>query len=210
LENARRELGGKVQCIAADLSHEAGAITVMEEIRRAQAYASKCVDILVANAGASNAPELFATDESAFDAVINANLKSTFFTVVRLFDLLADGASVILTSSVSAHRGNLGDPLYAAAKAGVYSLTRGFAVNSEFLRRNIRVNTLAFGAVATPMTGADNPDLQDALDERASEHVPLARWATPQEAAEPVVFLASGASSYMTGSEVTVDGGLGV
>ncbi len=162
--------------------------------------------MLVANAGASNAPELWETTASAFDAVIGANLKSTFFTVLHCRPLLADGASVVLTSSVASGRGRLGDPLSAAAKAAVRSLGRGFAADEDFLRRGIRVNTVSFGAVRTPMTwGLADPDQ---LEQWAQHEVPFRRWADVREAAGPVLFLAGPASTSMTGTEVSVDGGL--
>jgi NAD(P)-dependent dehydrogenase (short-subunit alcohol dehydrogenase family) len=112
-----------------------------------------------------------------------------------------------LTSSVSHDRGLLGDPLYAAAKAAVRVLGRGFAADQDLLGRQIRVNTVSFGAVSTPMTGSSSPDLAGAMRRWAAENVPLRRLAEPGEAAAAVLFLASPAASYMTGSEVAVDGG---
>lgn len=177
--------------VVADLSH--GAAELASGLR------GRAVDVLFCNAGASNAPELFDTNEETFEAVVDVNLKSVFFTVTERFDLLADGASVILTSSVGFHRGVNSDPLYGAAKAGVRTLGRGFAAQPEFLRRRIRVNTISYGAVATPMT--DHPMLR----EWAASAVPMGRVA---EAAAPALFLAGAGSTYMTGAELAVDGGL--
>jgi NAD(P)-dependent dehydrogenase (short-subunit alcohol dehydrogenase family) len=140
--------------------------------------------------------------------VIDANLKTTFFTVTACFGLLSEGASVILSSSAGYHRGFNSDPLYSAAKGGVRALGRGFAAQPEFLDRRIRVNVLSFGAIATPMTGADNPEIAQAMQAWAEANVPVKRLADPIEAAGPALFLASRASSYMTGSEIAVDGGL--
>jgi NAD(P)-dependent dehydrogenase (short-subunit alcohol dehydrogenase family) len=103
--------------IVADLSH--GATELVAGLR------GRTIDVLFCNAGASNAPEVFDTNEKSFDAVIDMNLKSVFFTVTECFELLADGASVILTSSVGFHRGFNSDPLYSAARAGVRTLGRG-------------------------------------------------------------------------------------
>ena len=196
--------GPGVVTVAADLGSEAGAAAMATAVRDAFGR----IDVLVANAGASNAPELWATTEADFDRVIDANFKSAFFTVTQARPLLADGASVILTSSVAHDRGLLGDPLYAAAKAAVRSLGRGFAADPGLLSRQIRVNTVSFGAVSTPMTGAASPDVASAMRDWAAEHVPLRRLADAGEAAAAVLFLASPASSYMTGSEFAVDGGL--
>lgn len=205
LRAVARNLGGAASWVAADLAHDEGATALAAALTER----GHRVDVLLANAGASNAPELFATTERDFDDVVATNLKSAFFTVLRCFELLNRGASVILVSSVAHGRGRLGDPLYAASKAGVRSLGRGLAAHPEFLNRQIRVNVLSFGAVSTPMTGAGNPEDAQALDEWARENIPVGRWAEPIEAARPALFLASDASGYMTGSEVAVDGGLG-
>ena len=194
----------EVVTVAVNLGSQSGASAMSKAIQAAFGR----IDVLVANAGASNAPELWDTTESDFDRVIDANLKSAFFTVTEARPLLADGASVILTSSVSHDRGLFGDPLYAAAKAGVRSLGRGFAADPGLLRRGIRVNTVSFGAVSTPMTGGASPEQASAMRQWAAEHVPLRRLAGPDEAAAAVLFLASPVSSYMTGSELAVDGGL--
>jgi NAD(P)-dependent dehydrogenase (short-subunit alcohol dehydrogenase family) len=196
--------GPAVVTVAADLGSQAGAAAMATAVQDAFGQ----IDVLVANAGASNAPELWTTTEADFDLVIDANLKSAFFTVTQARPLLADGASVILTSSVAHDRGLLGDPLYAAAKAAVRSLGRGFAADPGLLSQRIRVNTVSFGAVSTPMTGAASPDVASAMRDWAAEHVPLRRLADADEAAAAVLFLASPASSYMTGSEIAVDGGL--
>jgi NAD(P)-dependent dehydrogenase (short-subunit alcohol dehydrogenase family) len=166
------------------------------------------IDVLIANAGASNAPELWETTEAQFDQVVDANFKSTFFTVTETRHLLARNASVILTSSVAHDRGRLGDPLYGAVKAAVRSLGRGFAADPEFLERGIRVNTISFGAVKTPMTSSEDPAMAKALDDWAATNVPVGRWADAEEAAAAMLFLAGSGSSYMTGAELAVDGGL--
>lgn len=205
LEAAAGAIGHGSRWVAADLGHDPGATALAARLRE---MGEEALDVLFANAGASNAPELFDTDEDGFDAVIDTNLKSAFFTVLRCFPLLEEGASVILTSSVSHAMGRVGDPLYAAAKAGVRSLARGLAARPEFLARRIRVNVLSLGAVATPMTGAGDAAMAETLDRWAEDNIPLRRWADPIEAARPALFLASAASDYMTGAEVAVDGGL--
>jgi NAD(P)-dependent dehydrogenase (short-subunit alcohol dehydrogenase family) len=82
------------------------------------------------------------------------------------------------------------------------------AADPGLLGQQLRVNTVSFGAVSTPMTGAASPDLASAMREWAAEHVPLRRLADAEEAAAAVLFLASPASSSMTGSEIAVDDGL--
>jgi NAD(P)-dependent dehydrogenase (short-subunit alcohol dehydrogenase family) len=198
LEAAAGAIGHGSRWVAADLGHDPGATALAARLREMGEMGEEALDVLFANAGASNAPELFDTDEDGFDAVIDTNLKSAFFTVLRCFPLLEEGASM----------GRVGDPLYAAAKAGVRSLARGLAARPEFLARRIRVNVLSLGAVATPMTGAGDAAMAETLDRWAEDNIPLRRWADPIEAARPALFLASAASDYMTGAEVAVDGGL--
>jgi NAD(P)-dependent dehydrogenase (short-subunit alcohol dehydrogenase family) len=205
LRHAARLVGPRARWFDADLSHAEGARSLATRLRDQDLGR---IDVLFAGAGASNAPELFETTDDGFDAVIGANLKSAFLTVTACSDLLADGASVILTSSVGHHRGFHADPLYSAAKAGVRALGRGFAAHPAFLARRIRVNTLSLGAVATPLTGSGDPAAERAIRAWAAANVPLERLADPVEAARPALFLACSASSYMTGAEVAVDGGL--
>jgi NAD(P)-dependent dehydrogenase (short-subunit alcohol dehydrogenase family) len=189
--------------IAADLGSQTGARKMAQQLSQLAP-----IDVLIANAGASNAPELWETTEAQFDQVVDANFKSTFFTVTETRHLLARNASVILTSSVAHDRGRLGDPLYGAVKAAVRSLGRGFAADPEFLERRIRVNTISFGAVKTPMTSSADPAMAKALDDWAATNVPVGRWADAEEAAAAMLFLAGSGSSYMPGAELAVDGGL--
>jgi NAD(P)-dependent dehydrogenase (short-subunit alcohol dehydrogenase family) len=204
LAAATARIGEGALGFAADLGSEAGCKRLAGQIR---SRVPREVDVLFVNAGASNAPDTLETDEAAFDRVIDTNLKSAFFTVTACHPILARGASVILTSSVGHHRGFVGDPLYNAAKAGVRALGRGFAAHPEFLGRQIRVNTLSFGAVATPMTGSGGVP-QAALTAWAEHNIPMRRWADATEAASAALFLAGPGSSYITGAELPVDGGL--
>ena len=202
---AAADIGPEVMTVATDLSSRRGA----DALREAVAAHWSSVDIIFANAGASNATEpVWETTDADFDAVVDSNLKSAFFTVTCLRPLLANRASVVLCSSVGHHRGTIGDALYVAAKAGVRALGRSFAADPGLLEQEIRVNTVSFGAVRTPMTGGDQPELADALDTWARDHVPLRRWAAVEEAADAVVFLAGERSTYITGAELAVDGGL--
>ncbi len=144
LLRAQGELGAGSWSIAV-LAHASGTRRLTDTLETRGVL----LDVLVANAGASNAAALFDTTEADFDATVDANFKSAFFTVLDCFGHLKDGASVILTSSVGYQRGTLGDPLYAAAKAGVRTLGRGFAAQPEFLSCSIRVNVVSHGAVST-------------------------------------------------------------
>lgn len=113
---------------------------------------------------------------------------------------LRDGASVILTGSVGAHRGRPSDPLYASSKSAVRSLGRSPAMDERLLARRVR------GAIVTPLTQAavDDPQVRDYV----AALIPMQRWGDAREVAQALLFLASDASSYVTGTEVVVDGGM--
>lgn len=166
------------------------------------------LDILFGNAGMSECPSIFETDEKVFDEIINTNLKSNFFIFTNLFELLNDNSSVIFTSSVSHDMGVPGDPLYSASKAALRSLVRTFAADESVLNKKIRVNAISPGPIKTPLTEQDNKEMQKLIDEYIENTVPMKRWGEAEEVAKAVLFLASDDSSYMTASEIRVDGGL--
>jgi len=164
------------------------------------------IDILFANAGVSETPPIAQTSEQAFDDFMGTNVKGTIFTVIHALPFLREGASIILTGSVAARKGRPGDPLYAASKGAIRSFGRTLAMEDDVLARRIRVNVLTPGATATPLTqeATGNPEVHAYI----AEMVPMGRWGEAREIAQAALFLASDASSYMTGSEITVDGGL--
>lgn len=166
------------------------------------------LDILFGNAGMSECPSIFETDEKFFDEIINTNLKSNFFIFTNLFELLNDNSSVIFTSSVSHDMGVPGDPLYSASKAALRSLVRTFAADESVLKKKIRVNAISPGPIKTTLTEQDNKEMQKLIDEYIENTVPMKRWGEAEEVAKAVLFLASDDSSYMTASEIRVDGGL--
>jgi NAD(P)-dependent dehydrogenase (short-subunit alcohol dehydrogenase family) len=165
------------------------------------------IDIVFANAGMSECPDIFDTPEGFFDTLMDTNVKGVFYTFVHAFPHLREGASVVLTSSVAHSRGRPGDPLYSATKAAVRSLARTLAADDRTLAKRVRVNTMSPGAIRTPLTAAATDDA--AVSEWVAGQVPMGRWGEAEEVARGVLFLACSASSYMTGGEIAVDGGLG-
>lgn len=121
---------------------------------------------------------------------------------------MAEQASVIFTGSVAHGKGRPGDPLYSATKAAVRSLGRTLAMDEAVLARKIRINTISPGTIRTALTRQATPDLDEAVDNYIQATVPMQRWGSPEEVAKVVLFLASSDSSYLTGGEITVDGGL--
>lgn len=158
---------------------------------------------LVPSAGVSDPVKPLDITPEAFSRVMNVNLHGTFFTVQgfvrRLVELERPGAIATL-SSVSGRTGGLNNGLhYAASKAGVLSITRGFA--RAFGKQGIRVNSVAPGIIDSEMSR-----LVPGSDQQAAS-TPLGRWGTVWEVADTVVYLLSDASSYMTGAVLDLNGG---
>jgi NAD(P)-dependent dehydrogenase (short-subunit alcohol dehydrogenase family) len=202
LDVACAALGAGTLSIRADVAQPNELAEAMARI----AAQFESIDILFANAGVSDVPPFAETTEAAFDAFIAINVKGVFFTVMHALPWMRDGASIILTGSVAARKGRPGDPLYAATKGAVRSFGRTLAMTEDLLRRRIRVNVLTPGATRTPLTAAatDDPEVRDYI----ASMVPMGRWGEAREIAQTVRFLSSDASSYITGEEITVDGGL--
>lgn len=162
------------------------------------------VDILVNNAGMAKDNLLLRMSEADFDAVIDVNLKGTFYFIKHLSRsiLKSKAGRIINISSVAGMMGNVGQANYSAAKAGVIGLTKTMA--KEFAGRNVTCNVIAPGFIETDMTAA----LPQAVKDYVGTAVPLKRMGTADEVANAVLFLASDLSSYITGEVIRVDGGL--
>jgi len=204
LDKAAEELGGNVLAIREDASSVEGIEAIIEKV---QLNFGK-IDILFANAGMSECPPILDTDENFFNKIMDTNIKGVFFLFIKAFPWLSEHAAVIFTSSVAHGKGRPGDPLYSATKAAVRSLGRTLAMDEAVLARKIRVNTISPGTIQTPLTKQATPDLDAAIEEYIQATVPMQRWGSPEEVAQVVLFLASPDSSYLTGSEITIDGGL--
>jgi NAD(P)-dependent dehydrogenase (short-subunit alcohol dehydrogenase family) len=151
--------------------------------------------------GAGGQAAAFTDDE--MDRVIDLNLKATLRVTQAAARVMEEGGSIILTSSIRSVTVEPGQGVYAATKAALVQLARGFAV--ELASKNIRVNALAPGVVETPLTEPIKKNVEW-YSAYANKNA-LKRWAQPEEMAWPVVFLASSASSYVTGTVLFVDGG---
>ncbi|GAA1858552.1 SDR family NAD(P)-dependent oxidoreductase [Asanoa iriomotensis] len=166
------------------------------------------VDVLYANVGAAPMGPLSLVTEEDYERATRLNLHSALFTVQKALPLLNDHASVILSSSTTAGRGAAGVGLYAAAKAGVRSLARSWA--NELKNRGIRVNALAPHATDTSMVRGNTPAglSTEEFFAMVAAGVPLGRVADVAEQANAALFLASDQSSFITGIELHVDGGV--
>ncbi len=162
------------------------------------------IDILVNNAGITRDTLIMRMSEEQWDEVIRTNLKSVFNyskAVIRPM-MKARAGSIINISSVVGISGNAGQTNYSASKAGIIGFSKSLA--KEVASRNIRVNVIAPGYISTEMTG----QLDESILKSIEAQIPLKRAGEPDEVANSVVFLASDASSYLTGAVLTVDGGM--
>jgi NAD(P)-dependent dehydrogenase (short-subunit alcohol dehydrogenase family) len=206
-----KELKEAAAFIGRNVTTVAGDITRLEDLDRLYAVVNEKhghIDVLFANAGWGEVAPLGAATEAHFDKTFDLNAKGTFFTVQKAIPLFNDGGSIILTTSVANVMGLPTFAVYAATKAAVRSFVRSWAM--ELKDRNIRVNGVSPGPIET--AALENAGIPLEMIEQAiagfTTQVPLGRRAKPEEIAAPVVFLASDESSYITGVELAVDGGM--
>lgn len=198
LRTGRRAEGS----LRADLARLDDIDALMTEVRRKLGH----IDILVINAGVSNAPEIADLSSQAYDALMNVNVRGAVFTFVRALPLLADGASVVFVGSVAGRKGQPGDALYAGSKGFIRAFARNAGTDPNLLARHVRVNVVTPGPVDSALT-------KDAVaDPQASAYVegliPMRRWGRATEVANAIAFLVSDQASFTTGAELTVDGGM--
>jgi 3-oxoacyl-[acyl-carrier protein] reductase len=193
--------GVNAVALAVDLADPGRAAAVVEDA----AAALGGVDILVNNAGITRDGLAVRMRDADWDAVINVDLSAAFRVSRAALKMMLRNrfGRIVNVSSVSGVSGNAGQANYAAAKAGVIGLTKSLA--REVATRGITVNAVAPGFIATEMTA----QLTDAQRSSALAAVPAERFGTPEEVAAAICFLASPQASYITGTVVHVDGGLG-
>lgn len=201
---AAEKLGENVAGIVADQSNLADTASLVEKVKNL--YGS--VDVLFINAGIATFAPLEHLNEADYDNIMNVNLKGAVFTLQKFLPLLKEGSSVIFLSSVNAYTGMPGTLAYAASKAALNSVMRTTA--AELAPQGIRVNAICPGPVKTPIFGKTGLP-QEALDDFAaslSGKIALKRFGEDHEVAKLVAFLASENSSFITGAEYNIDGGL--
>lgn len=165
------------------------------------------VDVLFINAGIAAFSPISMITEDHFDGIMDINFKGALFTLKEFLPILNDGASVIFLSSINAYNAMENTTVYAASKAALNALAKVAAI--ELAPRGIRVNVVSPGPVNTPLWGKVGMN-EEQLSQTASliqSKVPLRKFASPEEIAKTVVFLASDDSSNTTGAEFVVDGG---
>ena len=167
------------------------------------------IDVLFVNAGIGAFLPIEAVTEADWDRIQDINLKGVFFTVQKALPLMSEGASIVLTGSIGALKGLPTGSVYAASKAGLRALGRSLA--AEFVGRGIRVNVVSPGPIETPIihrTGGLPPEAVPAMREQMIANTPMKRMGAPEEVAAAVLFLASDAAGFVTGTDFLVDGGV--
>lgn len=204
LNKAVAELGDRAVAVVSDVASLSDLQKLKSEIERQ----GDKLDAIFANAGICEKNHFGETSEEDFDKTFDINVKGVFFTVQTLLPLLANGGSVVLTSSICSSNGMEELSLYNASKAAVRSFARTWA--NDLKGRKIRVNAIGPGFTRTPLmeNGLKMDDTQiDSLREFAAQTVPLGYMAQPEEIATAALFLASNDAKYVNGVELIVDGG---
>jgi NAD(P)-dependent dehydrogenase (short-subunit alcohol dehydrogenase family) len=202
LEETAAAIGDKAFVVTADVSREEDVLALRDAVLERFGR----IDVLVNNAGVNPIFKgIERTSLTEWQDIIDVNLTGVFLCCKHLGGAIAEGGSVVNISSVAGHGGLPRSVPYCASKGGVEMLTKGLAL--DWARRKVRVNTLAPGWVDTDLThGLLGHDVHG---QRLLDRTPLGRFATPQDLAGGVVFLASDASAFMTGQSLVIDGGWG-
>ncbi|MDT0539006.1 glucose 1-dehydrogenase [Croceitalea sp. P059] len=200
-------LKGEIQGDYLLVKAEASSVTDSEELIKTTINTFGKIDILFLNAGIFRVETIDGLTEELFDEVYNINVRGPLFTVKAAYNELNEGASIIFNTSVTNVKGFGGMSAYASSKAALRSLTRTLA--AEFGPKGIRVNAISPGPIDTPIYGKHNVP-QENIDAMAASFpslVSLGRFGNADEVASTALFLASSDSSYITGTEIPVDGG---
>lgn len=198
------QLSGDFLLVRADAASTADSKALVEQATNKFGR----IDILFLNAGIFQAHPIGQLSEESFDEVYNINVKGPLFLVNTALPHLNKGASILFNTSSSSVKGMPGTAVYASSKAALRSITRVLA--AELAPQGIRVNAISPGPIETAIWGKTNLP-QEALDDFAAgviNAVPLGRFGQGQEVAQAALYLASDAASYVTGSEIPVDGGM--
>ena len=203
LDAAVGEVGRKSRAVQCDVSNLVDLDQLFEVVKDEAGW----IDILFANAGGGEFAALGKITEGHFDRTFGVNVKGTLFTVQKALPLLKDGGSIILTGSTAGITGTPAFSVYSASKAAIRSFARSWIL--DLAPRKIRINVLAPGATSTPGWHglATSEDAHKEMIRLVELATPLGRLADPDEVASVALFLASDESSFITGSELFVDGG---
>src|SRR5215470_11633893 len=206
-----QELTRAVSAIGANVTAIQGDVSNLADLDRLFAQISDekgRLDVLFANAGTARSASLGAITESLFDGIFDINVKGVVFTVQKALPLMPPGSSIVLNASIVASKGFSSNSVYSATKAAVRSFARTWT--TDLKDRHIRVNAVSPGSIDTPGLSdlLASSEVGEERKKMISNTVPLGRFGTADEIAKAVVFLASDDASYITGTELFVDGGI--
>jgi len=204
LDSAATQIGkNNVTAVQGDVSNLADLDRLYAKVKEHKAQ----INVLFANAGTVGAAPLGEISEEQFDKTFGINVKGLLFTVQKALPLFQDGGSIILNASVAASKGIEATSVYSATKAAIRSFARTWT--ADLKQRKIRVNAISPGRIDTPIfNGVLNEEQINQFNAAIVANVPLGRMGNPDEVAKAASFLASDDSSYITGTELSVDGGL--
>ena len=204
LDTAISEIGKNVMGIQGDVSNLADLDRLYNTVKDEKGH----LDILFANAGIAQFAPLGEISEEHFDKIFGINVKGLLFTVQKALPIFQDGGSIILNASIGSSKGFEETSVYSATKAAVRSFARTWT--ADLKHRKIRVNAISPGPIDTPIFSnlLQNEEQSEQFKKNIMNTVPMGRMGSPEEIAKVVSFLASNDSSYITGIELFVDGGL--
>ncbi len=205
LEQAAKALGPETVAVQADVSKIADIDRLFADVAKKLGK----IDVLFVNAGIGKFVPVTEATEQHFDEIFDTNVKGAYFTIQRAIPHLNDGASIILNASVADSIGMPGASVYSASKAALRSFAR--TVAAELVDRRIRVNVVSPGPIETPIIermGLPKAAQEEILSGLIAK-VPMKRVGQADEVARTVLFFATPDSSFITGTELNVDGGMG-
>lgn len=197
LDDAVRQVGPNIEAIAGDMTMASDVARLFSAVRERKGK----LDILVVNSGNSEFQPLPDITEEHFSKIFDLNVRAAVFVTKEALQLLRPGAKVLLVGSIAGYIGTKGYSSYNASKAALRSFARTWA--NELAPQGIRVNVLSPGPTDTPMFDGVSDEVRAALTAK----IPLGRLGKPEEIAAAALFLTSDESSYITGAELSIDGG---
>ncbi len=204
VETTARELGPRAVGFVADAGDTIGTEKMLSEVRARYDR----IELLFLNAGIASFSPVETQGIPEFDELMRTNVRGPYFTLQAALPLLGSGSAVVLNTSVVRQKGLAGTSAYAATKGALRSMVRVAA--GELASRGIRVNAVAPGPIETPLYDKMGmaAEALDQMTQHFAQMVPLGRFGRSREVAEAVLFLGTSRSSFITGVELAVDGGL--
>ena len=198
LADAVTRIGGQIEAISGDLTNASDLARLFETLNTRAGR----LDILVNASGVAEHASLEETSEEHFDRAFNLNVRAMVFTVQNAVRYMGEGGAIVLIGSIAGGMANPGYATYSASKAAVRAYARTWS--TELAPFGIRVNTLSPGPTDTPMFD----QVSDEVRETLSAQIPAKRLGNPAEIAAAALFLASDESTYVSGAELVIDGGM--